>query len=187
MTDIMPNMLPNMRSGAVDPPLPESETPLMANPVLSRTRPQGHGQPHIGWYVGIPAALIILAGGAYLLAANAQQNNSLTAVPPSTQPVAAATPAPAPAPVAAATPAPTPAAAPVEAQAAPVSEHRVTATADRRERLARNDRELRTSRTASDTSDVVAAAAAPVQSAAPPPPVVTVTPAEPPVITPPPS
>jgi hypothetical protein len=100
-------------AATIDPPLPESDIPLMANPVLSGARPARRQSKLSGWYVGVPVLVAVL-GGAAFLAANAlhphQDLMASTAAPASVVAAPVATPAPAtipaPAPVVDSTPAP---------------------------------------------------------------------------------
>ena len=110
---------------AIDPPLQESETPLMGNPVLMRSKPPRRAKSNTALYAGAAVAVIaLLAGGAYLFASGAQQRNDLmtkSEMTPPAQQQAAATPAPAPltsSPVV--TPAPSLVVAPAETPVQPI-------------------------------------------------------------------
>lgn len=100
---------------AIDPPLQESETPLVGNPVLMRRETPRKAKSNTALYAGAAVAVVaVLAGGAYLIASGAHQQSGLMTnadtAPPAVQQQAAITPAPAPltsSPVA--TPAPPPA------------------------------------------------------------------------------
>jgi hypothetical protein len=87
---------------AIDPPLPESEAPLMGNPVLMRRNVPRRARSRLTLYAtGAAIAVVVLAGGAYLVASGMHQRNDLMTNPDTTPPAAqdaAATPAPPPAP-----------------------------------------------------------------------------------------
>jgi hypothetical protein len=86
---------------AIDPPLQQSETPLMGNPVLMRGNQPRKAKSNTALYAGAAVAVVaVLAGGAYLIASGAHQHSDLMtnaqATPPAAEQQAAATPAPAP-------------------------------------------------------------------------------------------
>jgi hypothetical protein len=85
---------------AVDPPLQESETPLMGNPVLMRRNVPRRAKSNTALYASAAVAVVaVLAGGAYLIASGAHQRSDLMTNADTTSPAqqqAAATPAPAP-------------------------------------------------------------------------------------------
>lgn len=107
-------------TAAVDPPLQESETPLMGNPVLTQVRAPRQGRSNTALYAGAAVAVVaVLAGGAYLIASRTHQRSDLMTNAQSSQPpqvASAATATPPAAPAAAPTPTPV---APVLASAAP--------------------------------------------------------------------
>jgi hypothetical protein len=85
---------------AIDPPLQGSETPLMGNPVLMRRNVPRKGRSNTALYASAAVlAVVVLAGGAYLIASGAHKSGDLmtnaTATPVS-QEQAATTPPPAP-------------------------------------------------------------------------------------------
>ena len=179
----------------IPPPLPESDVPLMGNPVLTRrTRRQS---AHVGWYIGAPLAVVALGAGAFLLASQFGQQSSLTAPLPETPappPVATQT-VPAPAPVVA------PVAPPVQVATASPTETPVApppAITPHVTRVAHADRvpvhhTVRPAPAAAEsgadvsaTAPIAAAPAAPPILTPPPPPVM-VAPPSPPVMAPPPS
>ena len=101
MTDTIDNFPRTSEMTAVDPPLEQSDTPLMGNPVLMRrSAPRKAGGVNPAWYAGAAIAAVVVAGGAFLFAAQAHHNSELMTNPPATPPAeqAAATPAPLPAP-----------------------------------------------------------------------------------------
>jgi hypothetical protein len=176
---------------AIDPPLPQSEAPLMGNSVLTRRSVPRKGQSSTALYAGAAIAVVaVLAGSAYLLASNHQNSSLMTNAgsTPVAQQQAAATPAPVLAPVAPPVATPTP------------SEARIVAQADMREPPARAERtDARTTRhierrqaarSADENSADTSVTISPSQAATPQPaqqaaPVMTPAPAAP-VITPPP-
>ena len=85
---------------AIDPPLQQSETPLMGNPVLMRRNVPRRAKSNTALYAGAAVAVVaMLAGGAYLIASGAHQRSDLMTNADTTPPAqqqAAATPAPAP-------------------------------------------------------------------------------------------
>ncbi|HZZ90178.1 MAG TPA: hypothetical protein VFE13_17750 [Caulobacteraceae bacterium] len=96
----------------VQPPLPESDTPLMGNPVLTRRKaPRRAGSNTTLYAAGAAIAVVVLAGGAYLVASGMHRDN-LTTNAPATRQEAAVTPPAAPTSVA------PPAAAPALAEPA---------------------------------------------------------------------
>ncbi len=177
---------------AVDPPLQESETPLMGNPILTRVGAPRKGKSNTALYAGVGLALVaVLAGGTYLVASGAHQNNALVtnadATPAVQQPVAA-TPSPAPAPASvAAAPAPIVASAETPVQPIHVARAERATRAEAAHRVARRQ----AARDASEEGADAAATVTPATAAAPPPtPAPTrtmVAPAPAPVITPPPA
>jgi hypothetical protein len=109
-------------AGQVPPPLPQDDAPLMGNPVLSRSHVRR--STNVGWYVGIPAAVIVLGAGAFFVATQVhQQSGMMATTAPAEQ--AAAAPAALPvavAPVPAAPPAQVATATPPEMPVAPPAE-----------------------------------------------------------------
>jgi hypothetical protein len=110
--------------GEPSPPLPETDTPLMMNnPVLTRTRPARQGRSNLGWYVGVPVAVVAVGALAFVVASNVHQQPSLTTTATDTTTTTTAAAAPAPAPAAVPAPAPPPAqvatASPTETPVAP--------------------------------------------------------------------
>jgi hypothetical protein len=180
---------------AVDPPLQQSEAPLMGNPILSRTNAPRRANSNTALYAGAAVALVaVLAGGAYLIASGVHQRSDLVTsaetAPPS-QEQAAVTPAAAPV----ATPT-----APIVASAETPEQPLRVARAERAEvRAVRHTEHRAAARAAAeqgaDASATVATpsqiAPAPVMAAPPviatPAPAPEAAPAAPPVITPPPS
>jgi cytoskeletal protein RodZ len=154
---------------AIDPPPPESDAPLLGNPILTRgttgRRRSGGSGSKIGWQVALPvAAVVVIAGAAsaYYFAHSSQTQPLMTNPP-------AAASAVQPPPAVASTAPPTAAPArPTEAAppaAAPRHEH-VT-------RLARAERTphhaaVRRARSAEDQGADVSATA-PVAAPSPPP------------------
>jgi hypothetical protein len=117
---------------AVDPPLQQSDAPLMGNPILTRRSVPRKRQSSTALYAGAAIAVVaVLAGSAYLIASNHQRSDLMTS--PATTPPAQQQ--------AAATPAPTPMEAPVSASKPPTA--RIVARADVSEppaRVARAER-----------------------------------------------
>ncbi len=188
MVDVQPT-----EDMAIQPPLPESDAPLMGNPILTRSTGRGRrtsgtrraSGTRSGWQVALPvAAVVVIAGaaGAYFLA-KSSQTQPLTANPPAAAPAASAPAAQMPAAVAS-TAAPTEAPAP-PTEAAPPPPASAPAVAPRHERVTRLARAapierhatVRHARAAEDQGADVSATA---PAAAPPP-------SAPPVITPPPA
>ena len=181
---------------AVDPPLQQSEAPLMGNPILSRTNAPRRANSNTALYAGAAVALVaVLAGGAYLIASGAHQRSDLvtnTETAPPAQQQAAATPAPAPV----VTPT-----APIVASAETPEQPLHLARAERAEVKAVRHAEHRAAARAAaeegaDASATVAtpskttqapAMATPAPVVATPAPAPEAAPAAPPVITPPPS
>ncbi len=106
------------------PRAPEATPPLMmSNPVL--TRGERRRSAHVGWYVGVPVAVVALAAVAFVATQMGQQpsllsNETTTPTASTTQTTSAPaampapTPAPAPAEVATASPTEAPVAPPPE-------------------------------------------------------------------------
>ncbi|HEY3800316.1 MAG TPA: hypothetical protein VGL58_18355 [Caulobacteraceae bacterium] len=101
----------------IDPPPPESDAPMMGNPVLLRTnnRPRS-GSSKRAWMIGVPVAAVVLGAGAFVAVGQMHARDSLFANAETTPPPAAAAPAPAPA-----APAPMAAVAPPPASLAPAA------------------------------------------------------------------
>jgi hypothetical protein len=177
------------RTIAIDPPLPESEAPLMGNPVLMRgAAPRRAGSKTTLYAAGAAIAVIVLAGGAYLAVNGMHQGSALMTNADTTPPPAqdaAATPA-TPAPIA--TPAPVVAAA--EQPAAPVRLARVEQTPRAEVKAVRHAELRQAARAAEDNGADTAVTVTPSQ-VAPPSTVATPIPAPAPVaapvITPPPA
>jgi len=177
---------------AIDPPLQQSDTPLMGNPVLMRTAPR-KVRSSSGLYTGAAIAVVaVLAGGVYLLAAGSHPQlltNAASAQPAQVE-AAAETPAPAPAPAPTiSSPAPiAPIVASAETPEQPIlatrAEH-VRASAIRH--AERQQAARAASQDSADTSATVTMSPATPATAEAPQPAPVMTPApEAPVITPPP-
>jgi hypothetical protein len=111
MTDITREYVTDPTTGetvAIDPPLQESDAPLMGNSVLARGSMPRKGRDNTALYAGAAIAVVaVLAGGVYLLASGSHQPSTLmtnAAATPPAQEQAAVTPTPAP--IANQTPAP---------------------------------------------------------------------------------
>jgi len=178
------------------PPETPAETPLFANPVLTRReRPRSKSRTPL--YVGVPIALVVLAGGAVFGAMKIGEHNRALFAQSTTVASASegsSTPAePVPAPPASqpvnATPATTP---PAPLPPPPLRPKVRLATASEAPVVPAHGRVAshRTARTA-EGQGVDVNARAPVEASPPAPPPATMTPsaptAAPPVITPPPS
>jgi hypothetical protein len=175
---------------AIDPPLQESETPLMGNPVLMRREAPRRARSNTALYAGV-AVIALLAGGAYLFASGAHQSNDLMTkaeMTPPAQQQAAAMPAPAPltsSPVAT----PTPPSAPVVASAEkPVQPLHAPRT--QRAEAARHVERREAARAADESGADAAASVTPSQVvqpavATPQPAPAPIAPAAAPVVTPP--
>jgi hypothetical protein len=186
MTDLNPT-----ETVDVDPPLEESATPLMGNPILTRQSPRRQSSPsRMAWYLGVPIAVIAVGAAAYFVSTTTHPGSTAPAeqVAQATPPAAVA-PAPAPTPAPASVSTPEPVAPPPMAAAAPMEPvqplhpPRVETT---RSRLATRHATSHRAATAEESgADVSATAPAmpPPVTAAPPP----AAPASPPVIVPPPS
>jgi hypothetical protein len=173
------------------PPLPESDAPMMSNPVLSR-RARPKGAANMGWYVGVPVAVVAVGAAAFLIASGLHHQSSLMTTTASTttaqtQAQAAPAPAPTPAPV----PVPGPA-APAQVATASPTEVPVAPPRAITPRVAREDRaparHVVHHAAAANDSGADVSATAPIT---PPPPAQVATPAPtessaPPVLTPPP-
>ena len=180
MVDVQPT-----QNLAIDPPPPESDAPLMGNPVLMRgtgNRRKSTSTARMGsWQVALPvAAVVLLAGGAaaYFFAQQSKPQ-PLTANPPAASAPApiASTASPTAAPVAPTEAAPPPPAA--ARAAAPRHEHVTRMARLEPSRAAVRHTPVRRARAASDEgADVSATApeAAPARA-----------PSAPPVISPPPA
>lgn len=166
------------------PPLPESEAPLMGNPVLMRGttgRRKSASSAKMGsWQVALPVAAVVLlagAGAAYFFARSSQPQPLAANPPVASAPAApiASTESPTAAPVAPTEAAPPPpAAAPT---AAPPREHVTRMARAEPSRAAARHATVRHARAASDEAADVSATA---PEAAP-------APSAPPVISPPPA
>jgi hypothetical protein len=172
---------------AVDPPLQQSETPLMGNPILTRGSVPRKGRSNTALYAGAAVAVVaILAGSAYLLAANHPKSDLMTntqSTPP-VQQEAAATPAPIPAPVAAK---PAPVVAPAEAPVQPIRMARAERAPAHAVRAVRHTAPRETAPAASENSADTSVTVAPSQVATPQAAPVMAAPTASPVITPPPA
>jgi hypothetical protein len=182
MVDVQPT-----DTTAIDPPLGESDAPLMGNPILTRTttrRSRGPAGSKVGWQAGVAAAAVVLVAGAaaaYFVMKSSSQplmtnpaapTASAPAAQPTTPPPAVASTAP---PTAAPVP-PTEAAPPPAAAGAAPRHERVTrmARADRTDMRASRHATVRKARAAEEAGvDVSATAPAPKPAAPSPPPVIT--------------
>ena len=87
MSDLYPGSRP-----ITEPSLPQSEAPLMGNPVLSRKQPAGRSFAALALSALALAVLIALCIGAYLWVASVRQPPLMASAAP---PPASAAPAPA--------------------------------------------------------------------------------------------
>jgi hypothetical protein len=195
MVDVLPT-----ENFAIDPPLETSEAPLVGNPILTRRSVPGRSK-YLGWYVGVPLAVIAVCGAAYAVVAG-QHQTPLVATSATTEQASTATvtPAPTPAPVAAPAPAPMAQATPEPAMAPVQPPARLVREARADERASHWAAERRAAATAEDSGSDASATS---PNAATPPPAAPMTAppsstpaptqaapapeAAPPVITPPPS
>ena len=96
MTDITQEYATDPTTGqtiAIDPPLEQSDAPLIGNPVLMRTAPR-KPRSNTALYTGAAIAVVaVLAGGVYLLASGSHQSSTLmtnaAAAPPAQEEAAA--------------------------------------------------------------------------------------------------
>jgi len=63
MVDVQPT-----ENFAIDPPLESSDMPLVGNPILARRSTPGRSK-YLGWYVGVPLAVVAVCGAAYAVVA----------------------------------------------------------------------------------------------------------------------
>ncbi|MEJ0065976.1 MAG: hypothetical protein WDM85_11635 [Caulobacteraceae bacterium] len=182
---------------AVDPPLQESETPLMGNPVLMRRNVPRKAKSNTALYAGAAVAVVaVLAGGAYLIASGAHQHDALMTNAATSLPAqqAAATPITTPisSPVVTSAPPSAPVVASAEAPVQPLHAPRAERGEARAVRpVERRDAARAASENGADAAALVtpsqivpqATAATPQPGPAP----VMVAPAAAPVITPPPA
>jgi hypothetical protein len=183
---------------AIDPPLQQSEAPLMGNPVLMRRNVPRKAKSNTALYAGAAVAVVAVLGiGAYFVASGAHQQSSLMTNPDTTPPAqqqAAATPAPAAltsSPVATTAPA-----APVVASAdeAPVQPIHAPRVERAQARAVRHAESREAAKAAADTGADASATVTPSQvvqpavaTPQPAPAAAPVAPAGEPVITPPPA
>jgi len=79
MVDIQPT-----ENFAIDPPPPASETPLAGNPILTR-RSVPRRSANLGWYVGVPLAVVAVCGAAYVVVSSQHSSSLMTTTSATTQ------------------------------------------------------------------------------------------------------
>lgn len=179
MTDITREYVTDPTTGetvAIDPPLQESDAPLMGNSVLARGSMPRKGRDNTALYAGAAIAVVaVLAGGVYLLASGSHQPSTLmtnAAATPPAQEQAAVTPTPAP--IANQTPAPS---AAVVASAETPEQPLRPARAERAEVRAARHAEHRAAARAAEDSGADTSATVSSSQFGPPPAVATPAPA----------